>query len=96
MQSFKRDAKLVEWSTKIIAQTVAGTTGKEGKEFQKSVSKIKMTFDDDTDLPDMSDSDTLYNEAPGAEEDFSFIEEGAPNAENNIGSTEALFGGFGR
>jgi len=85
---FKAVAKLHEWSAKTVAQVVAATTGKEGKELQKAVAKINLSFADEDNL-DQVDADTLYAASPGAE-----VGAGSSSAENKPGSYEALMKGF--
>jgi hypothetical protein len=74
LAEFKQQAKLTEWSTKIIASTMAATTGKEGKELQKAVAKVKLDLDgSDVQEPDFDPSqpydlaDTVGTSEPGAE-----------------------------
>jgi len=85
---FKSQAKLFEWNAKTIAQVVAATTGKEGKELQKAVAKISLDFTDETDQGGV-DADTLYAASPGADQG-----ESSSSAENKPGSYEALMRGF--
>lgn len=105
---FRAHASIIEWSTRMITQVTAATTGKEGKELQKTVSKIvKLSWDDGDQIEEV-DADTMYSQAPGAEdsEDIEipegmedlpdFVLRGSPTADNQIGSAEALLGGLGR
>lgn len=89
---FKANAKLHEWSAKTIAQVVAATTGKEGKELQKAVAKISLSFADEENLEQV-DADTLYAASPGADNE-AYVQEGSSSAVNQPGSFEALLRGF--
>ena len=103
-QEFRQHAQLTEWSTKIIASTMAATTGKEGKELQKAVSKLSLNLDGDQQVqdPDFDPTqptyraDTTGTTAPGADNHGlpDYVIKGSPTANNKIGSTEALLGGF--
>lgn len=92
-EEFRRQAGLTEWSTKIIAMTMAATTGKEGKELQKSVSKIKLNLDGEEESKDIhpeAGADTVYEGTPGAKVNG----EGSSGPENPRGSYEAFMQGF--
>jgi hypothetical protein len=103
LAEFKQQAKLTEWSTKIIASTMAATTGKEGKELQKAVAKVKLDLDgSDVQEPDFDPSqpydraDTVCTSAPGAENHGlpDYVIHGSRVANNKAGSAEALLSGF--
>ena len=101
---FKQQARLTEWSTKIIASTMAATTGEEGKKLQKAVAKISLNLDGEAEQeePDFDPSEPTYRAdtrsttAPGADNHGlpDYITRGSPTANNKIGSTEALLSGF--
>lgn len=92
-EEFRREAKLIEWSTKVISMTMAATTGKDGKELQKSVSKISLDLDGEGKKGNVHPepgADTYYEGTPGAKESG----EGSSVPENPRGSYEAFRQGF--
>jgi hypothetical protein len=96
--TFKRDAQLVEWSTKMISTVVAASSGENAKQLMKQVAKISLNLDGDDPNPDFDeeDADTPSKSAPGADNNQlpDYVIHGSQVANNRIGSTEALLGGL--